>query len=157
MHHRFSACARLAATITLAILAVHPSKADSQISWRGAMALEQAYDSNVFLQSEGESANEHSWVTTIAPQVSASWKMDEKHTAALAYAPTFSWYSAASSENNIAHRLTASSTYAIGPMTLQITGSDSVVDGDREGLVWTAPAALRPPAHPRCAIAATSR
>lgn len=55
------------------------ARAGSTLSWKGALALEQGYDSNVFLQSQTALADRGSWVTTIAPQATLTWKPGGGH------------------------------------------------------------------------------
>lgn len=105
----------------------------------GTATLEQSYDTNVMLQSVGGLAQIESWVTALSANLAADWRGSGDMAARLGYAPTWTRFSARSSEDSIGQRLTGSLTGKSLGATFAVQGSAAWVDGSRASVFFTGP------------------
>ena len=109
------------------------------LTFSGSIGLEQSYDTNVMLQSVSDLAEIESWVTALSGTFAADWRGAGGTTARLGYAPTWTQFSARSSEDSIAQRLTGSLNGKFLGATCALQGSAAFVDGSHDSVVWTGP------------------
>lgn len=116
-------------------------------------AIKKTFDSNVYLQSETDKADQSSLVTSLLPQLSAAWNPGPLFGATLTYSPEFTWFQAEPSEDFVAHRATVAASGKHGETAWDSTTSLVFMDGSSIGPTWTgaggAPAAGGPAVRDR--------
>lgn len=101
--------------------------------------VKETFDSNVYLQSETDKANQSSLVTTLSAQAALAWNPTPLFNAALNYAPEFNVFHAEDSENFTAHRVGLTLGGKSGKTAYESTTSLVFIDGSSVGPTWTGP------------------
>jgi len=109
------------------------------LKFSGMVGIEQSYDTNVMLQSVSNLAEIESWSTALSGTFAADWRGAGGATARLGYAPTWTQFSACSSEDSVAQRLSGSFNGKTLGATCALQGSAALVDGSHDSVVWTGP------------------
>lgn len=106
-------------------------------SWSATAAVRESFDSNVYLQSVTDLANQESFVTSLLPQAGVTWKPGSSFQAALTYAPEIAFYHEEPGENFVLHR--ANLTFKGNPSGLSYELANAIVhvDGNHLGPTWT--------------------
>lgn len=129
-----------------------PAAKASEWKFGMSVAIKETFDSNVYLQSETDLADQASFVTSLLPQLSAAWNPAPLFGATLTYSPEATWFHAEPSEDFVAHRATLVASGKQARTAWDSTTSLVFIDGDSEGLVWGphgAPAAGGPAVRDR--------
>ncbi len=110
-------------------------------AWKftSSVAIKQTFDSNVYLQSETDKAEQSSLVTSFLPQATLAWRPAPVFGVSLAYAPEVTFFHSESSEDFVAHRATLSLSGKQGQTAYESTTSFVHIDGSSAGLTWNGP------------------
>lgn len=106
--------------------------------WGVDAGVREAFDSNVYLQSQTELANQASWQTALLGHVYGAWS-SAPWNLRLGYFPETTYYPGESSEDFVSHRLLADAGFKGETTSVDVTGSGVLIDGDSEGIIWTGP------------------
>jgi hypothetical protein len=137
-----------ASSLTVALLLVLPAWASAQTNspakpspWKfgASVGVKETFDSNVYLQDQTPQANRESLVTTILPQVAATWKPGAAFSAALTYSPEVTWYHSESSEDYVLHRGVLNLSGKLDQTAYDWTTTAVLIDGSSIGPTWTGP------------------
>lgn len=98
----------------------------------------ETFDSNVNLQSYTPAVEKSSLITTVLPQIGGTWKSAPLH-ASLSYAPEINFFHSASTEDNVAHKISNAVGLEEGPFRLEASNTVVAIDGSDIGPTWTGP------------------
>jgi len=110
-------------------------------TWKvtAAAGIKEAFDSNVFLQSETERADHSSFVTSLLPQFGFSWNPDPVFGLALNYNPEVHFFHSEPSEDFQLHRTTLKLAGHHETTSYEITGSMVNIEGSSTSPIWLGP------------------
>lgn len=100
------------------------------------MRVEEAYDSNVFLQDSTDLGNRDSMVTVLQPSLEIGWKSAPLNVD-FGYQPRISLYQSESGENNQAHAFTLNCAGGHGALAFDLTNAFTVVNGPDKPPLYT--------------------
>lgn len=106
--------------------------------WGVDAGVREAFDSNVYLQSQTDLANQASWQTALLGHVSGAWSSTPWNLR-LGYFPEATYYPGESSEDFVSHRVLADAGFKGETTSVELAGSGVLIDGDSEGIIWTGP------------------
>jgi len=117
-----------------------PPKSDTLTTTVSVMAKE-SYDSDVFLQSQGPLANDHSFVTIVVPSLGLKWKPCKEFWLEGSYAPELASYSSDHSEDYVAHKAALNLGGNVGTGKWETDNSINWVEGNSKGptYYWAGP------------------
>ena len=131
-------------------------KVTSNLTFKAELTLKETYDDNVFiLDTEPDptitpppgvtvsEANKQSLITTVIPGMSLNYTPCTEFAANVSYAPEFSWYHSAHSEDYIAHRGAINFNGKIDEMTYDWLNSVTWLDGSDLGYITIRPGDCR--------------
>ncbi len=114
----------------------HYAAADSPWVLSSSLSVKETYDDNVLLQGKSDLADKSSMVSSFTPSLALEYKKAATLKATLSYAPEFSYYHSASSENNIAHRGAFNIGGKVGQTAWEVNNSIVGIDGDGQGVTF---------------------
>ena len=109
-----------------------PAKSDTFTTIVSVIAKE-AYDSDVFLQSQGPLANKNSFVTIVIPSLGLKWKPCSAFWLEGSYAPEMASYSSEHSEDYVAHKAALNLGGNVGTGKWETDNSINWVEGNSKG------------------------
>lgn len=104
-----------------------------------SLALKEAFDGNVFMQSVTPLANQSSFVTVVTPSVGAQWKPGPAFGLTANYTPEIAFYHSEDSEDYVAHRGALNLGGKFKDTSWELPNSFTWIDGSDQGLVFTGP------------------
>lgn len=134
---------------TASISGVKPSP------WKfnASVAVKEAYDSNVYLQSQTTLADQGSYVSSLLPQLGLAWQPNPKFGVSLNYLPEIVYFHSEPSEDYTLHRTTLALGGKLDRTKYEVKTSVVLIDGSSVGPTWTgaggAPAAGGPAVRDR--------
>jgi hypothetical protein len=152
--------ARILCLITL-LLPAHAASAQGWqlsdvLTLKADLTLKETYDDNVFILDTppnptltppaGYTISEAklgSFVTSVTPNLLLTYKPCAEFTATVSYAPEFTWYASAHSEDNVAHRAAINFSGKMDEVTYDWLNSAVWIDGSDLGFVTMRPGDCR--------------
>jgi hypothetical protein len=128
--------AGILAAITIASIGSNCTAAESPWSFSSSLSVKETHDDNVFLQDKSDLAGKSSMVSSFMPSLSLGFQKTPVFKATLSYAPEFSYYHSASSEDNIAHRGAFNFGGKSDNTTWEVNNAIIGIDGDDEGVTF---------------------
>jgi hypothetical protein len=112
---------------------------DDKLTTAVSVAAKESYDSNVYMQSQGPTANRGSLVTSFIPSFGLKWRPSEAFWLDGSYAPELSMYTSDHSEDNVAHKAALNLGGKIGEGKWETDNSINWVEGNSQGptYYWT--------------------
>ncbi len=102
-----------------------------------SLALKEAFDGNVFMQSVTPLANHSSFVTVVTPSVGAQWKPGAAFGLTANYTPEIAFYHSENSEDYVAHRGALNLGVKSKDTSWELPNSFTWIDGSHRGLIFT--------------------
>jgi hypothetical protein len=111
---------------------------NSSNPWKfsASLSAKEGFDSNVFIQDVSTLASKDSAVTTILPTVGGIFQKTDNFKITLSYAPEFSFYHTASSENSVTHRTSANLGGKFRNANWEFLNSLTWIDGSNQGPIF---------------------
>jgi len=104
-----------------------------------SVAIKEAYDNNVYLQSETPLADQASFVTSLLPQLGLGLQPDPAFGVSLNYTPEIVFFHSESSEDYLAQRAQFSLSGKLGNTKYEARTSLVFIDGSSTSPTWTGP------------------
>ena len=116
-----------------------PPAASAKKPWTfsASIAAKEGFDSNVFLQDEGDQAGRESWVTAILPSVGVAYQQSPAFKASFSYAPDVVFYHSDSSEDHVDHRAALNFGGTSGNTSWDLLNGLLWIDGSSLGPIYT--------------------
>jgi hypothetical protein len=121
------------------VASMAPPKPASDWKFSASAAVKETFDSNVYLQSETDQANQESFVTSLLPQVAVAWNPSPAFGGSLGYSTEIAFFHSESSEDFVAHRATLSLSGKKDETLVESATSLVFIDGSSVGPTWTGP------------------
>ncbi|MBN2506144.1 MAG: hypothetical protein JXQ71_05570 [Verrucomicrobia bacterium] len=114
----------------------------TNLTWKAGVTVKETYDSNVYLQDEGDRPAEpdtDSFVTSVQPRLGLDYKPCTAFHAGLSYTPDIAFYHSAHSEDYVAHAVGVNFSGSAGKALWELKNSFLYIDGSREGPTFARP------------------
>jgi hypothetical protein len=150
-----SRLARAAILAMLGMAAASVHAAVTNVTWNADLTLKETYDDNVYLQDiqpapanvaaaaaaglHAVPAGKSSFVTTLLPHFTMSYKPEAEFNVTVGYAPEIALYTSAEDEDYIAHRGTLNFSGKCENVTWELLNSATFVEGSAVGPTFARP------------------
>ena len=132
-----------------AAILVHGSAGamSTNLQLRAEAAVREMFDSNVYLQDVAPTSNipgavtakKESLVSTVSPRIFVDYLPCAAFQASVSYTPDFTWYSSASSEDNMTHRFNVNFGGRVDDAVWDLQNCFTYIDGNKEGPIFGRP------------------